>query len=222
MFRFLFFLSFLPFLQSWIPLTTVDYLRIKTPICIENRVYFIDDTYTIYDTSKKRLKTKIANHMIWFKENSSNRMLSEVKNTVDKPTMVEVPYEWDQIMSTLFLSIPYSLERKLYSTEKINAHLSEINHKKLSMFFEDTIDNKIINGKVELFSPYLYKLSLRDGNEWKVEQLLFFIPVSKEKTRVILYHADKNDFLHYLKVKKPEKCNHKRIILKWLEKYKST
>lgn len=222
MFRFLFFLSFLPCLQSWIPLTTVDYHRIRTPICIKNKVYFIDDTYTIYDTSKKRLKTKIANDMIWFKENSSNRMVSEVKDIMDKPTMVEVPYEWDQIMSTLFLSIPYSFAKKLYSTQKINTHLSEINYKKLSMFFEDTIENKIINGKVELFSPYLYKLSLRDGNEWKVEQLLFFLPVTEKRTRIILYNVHRDDFLNYLQMEKKEKYHHQKIILKWLEKYKST
>jgi len=222
MFRMFFVLSLFSFIHSWIPLTTVDDNRIKTPICINNKEYFIDETYTIHDTSNKKVKTKVENHMIWFKENSSNRMISEVRNRIDKPVVVEVPYAWEQVMSTLFLSIPYSFRKKQYSTEKINTHLSEINHKKFTLFFEDTIGKTVLNGKVELFSPYLYKLSIREKNEWKVEQLLFLLPVTKEKTRLILYEIDKDDFLHYLKVKKTEKGNHKRIILKWLEKYKST
>lgn len=222
MFRFLLLSCFLPFLHSWIPLTTIDYNRIKMPICIKDKAYFIDDRYTIHDTSKKKLKTKVANHMIWVKENSSNHMISEVRAVVNKPTIVEVPYEWDHIMCTLFLLIPYSFQKNLYSSEKMNTHLAEINHKKLSIVFEDTIDENIINGKVELISPYLYKLSIRDGNEWKVEQLLFFIPVSKEKTRLILYNVHRDDFLNYLQMEKKEKYHHQKIILKWLEKYKST
>lgn len=219
MFRFFFFFSFLFLIDCWIPLTTMEDNRIKTPLFIKNKVYFIDEQYNIYTHSKKPLKTKVENHIVWFKEKSTNRMISEVRDRKDKPNIIEVPYEWEKIMSTLFLSIPYSFEKKEYSTRKINTHLVEMNHKKFTIVFEDKIGKKILNGKVELFSPYLYKLSIREKNEWKTEQLLFFIPVTNKKTRLILYNIEKEEFLHYLKLKTNEKSNHKKIILKWLEKY---
>ena len=219
MFRFFFLFFFLFFVESWIPLTTIDSNRVKTPIFIHNKGYFIDKQYNIYNNNHRKIKTKIENNILWFKEKSSNRMISEVRDRKDKPNIVEVPYEWNEIMSTLFLSIPYSFQKKEISTNKINTHLVEMNHKKLTIVFEDRIDKKTLNGKVELFSPYLYKLSIREKNEWKTEQLLFFIPITNKKTRIFLYNIEKEDFLNYLKLKKNEKSNHKKIILKWLEKY---
>lgn len=219
MFRFFFFILFLLVVDSWIPLTTIDYNRIKTPIFIHNNKYFIDKEYNVYDCNHKKLKTKIENNILWYKEKSTNRMISEVRDRKEKPTIIEVPYEWNEIMSTLFLSIPYSFQKKEISTEKIITHLVEMNHKKFTILFEDKIGKKILNGKVELFSPYLYKLSIRENNEWKVEQILFFIPVTNQKTRLFLYNTEKEDFIHYVKLKKTIKSNHKKIILKWLEKY---
>ena len=219
MFRIILFFLFMFFVESWIPLTTIDQNKIERPIYIKNREYFIDKKYNIYNSSRKQLKTKIENHLIWYKEKSTNRMISEVNNVNEKPKIIEVSYEWEKIMFKLFLLIPYSFQKKEYSTEKINTHLVEMNHKKLTIVFEDKIGKKILNGKVELFSPYLYKLSIRDKNEWKTEQLLFFIPVTNQKTRLILYNIRKEEFLHYLKLKINEKSNHKKIILKWLEKY---
>lgn len=219
MFRSILFFSFLFSVQSWIPLTTIDYNRIKTPIFIHNKEYFIDKQYNVYNDKSKKLKIKIENHILWFKEKSTNRMISEVRDRKEKPTIIEVPYAWNEIMSCLFLSIPYSFQKKEISTENINTHLVEMNHKKFTILFEDRIGKKILNGKVELFSPYLYKLSIREKNEWKTQQLLFFIPVTNQKTRLILYNIEKEDFLYYLKLKKNEKSYHKKIILKWLEKY---
>jgi hypothetical protein len=207
------------FVESWIPLTTIDQNKIERPIYIKNREYFIDKKYNIYNSSRKQLKTKIENHLIWYKEKSTNRMISEVRNINEKPKIMEVPYEWEKIMFKLFLLIPYSFEGKKYSTEEINTHLVEMNDRKITILFEDKMDKKIINGKIELFSPYLYKLSIREKNEWKRKQILFLIPIKKNSTRLIVYNIDKNDILNYLKVEEKGKSNHRKIIVKWLEKY---
>ena len=57
-------------------------------------------------------------------------------------------------------------------------------------------------------------------NQWKVKQLLFFLPVTNEKTRLILYNIERKDFMQYLKSKKNIKKTYEKIILKWLKKYR--
>ena len=126
MLRFFLFFSCFYLIKCWIPLTRIDTNRIKTPIFIKNKEYFIDTEYNIYNYLNQPLKTKIENHLIWFKENSSNRMISEVKNRKEKPCIIEVPYEWENIITTLFLSVPYCFPKKEYSTEKINTHRRNI------------------------------------------------------------------------------------------------
>ena len=158
---------------------------------------------------------------MWFKENSTNSMISQVKNINHTPECFEISYSFETIFYSLFLSIPFSLMNKKFSTEHLQTQVVEMNKKKLTILFEDTVDNKIINGKVEFFSPYFYKLSIRKENKWRVQQSLFLIPITKNKTRIIIYFTEKEYFIHYLKKRKKNytKNTYLKIILKWTRRY---
>ena len=71
MFRVFFLLSIFSFIYSWIPLTTIDDNHIKTPICIKNKAYFIDDRYIIYDNSKKPIFEKMITRSLYGNINAS-------------------------------------------------------------------------------------------------------------------------------------------------------
>ena len=224
MFRIFLFFLFLFLVESWIPLTIIHKNKVKTSIFIQNKEYFIDKQYNVYNGNHEQLKTKIENNIIWFQENSTNSMISQIRERKDIPIFFEIPYSWNTLFYSLFLSIPYSFTEKEYSTKELQTHIDEMNEKKLTIFFEDKIENKIINGKIEFFSPYLYKLSLRKENRWEIQQSLFILPIKKKKTRIILYNGKKDDFMYYLKNRKKKytKTIYLKVILKWLKKYNPT
>ena len=229
MFRLLFLVFSMTFLfvDSWIPLGPLPLgpLPFGSTI-INNKKYYVkrqSSKFMVYNQENKKLKTKISNNILWFKENSTNSMISQVKNINKTPECFEIPYSFETVFYSLFLCIPFSLMDKKFSTENLQTQVVEMNKKKLTILFEDKIDNKIINGKVEFFSPYFYKLSIRKENKWQVQQSLFLIPITKNKTRIIIYFTEKEYFIHYLKKRKKNytKNIYLKIILKWTQRYNS-
>ena len=224
--------------ESWIPLGPLPLGPLPLgplplgplPSSVDNTVIIHYNKYSIrnesskfmvYNQDNKKVKSKITNNILWIKENSTNSMISQVKNINETPEFFEIPYSFETVFYSLFLSIPFSFIDEKFSTENLQTQVVEMNKKKLTILFEDTVDNKIINGKIEFFSPYFYKLSIREENKWQVHQSLFLIPTIKNKTRIIIYFTEKEYFLRYLKKrrKKYTKNTYLKIILKWTQRY---
>lgn len=115
----------------------------------------------------------------------------EILQNATVPYIREVPYSWNFLMENLFdpAHVPFAhhgLQSYRDDAGPLPIYLMDMSLTKLSFLFEDKSNGTVRNGIMELHSPYLYKLWLREENQWKSHLTILCIPIKPGRTRVIL------------------------------------
>ena len=107
------------------------------------------------------------------------------------PYIREVPYSWNYLIENLFdpAHVPFAhhgLQSVREDACPIPMHLVHFTPDKLVFYFKDKTMGKDRDGLMEFYGPYLYRLKIRENNEWVQHLTILCVPIRSGRSRVMI------------------------------------
>jgi phenylpropionate dioxygenase-like ring-hydroxylating dioxygenase large terminal subunit len=125
-------------------------------------------------------------------ENFWNQVIQDsVLSNATIPYVREVPYSWNYLIENLFdpAHVPFAhhgMQSVRNDACPIPMQLLHFTPDKLEFYFRDRTMGKERDGLMEFCGPYLYRLKIREENQWTQNLTILCIPIKSGRSRVMV------------------------------------